>query len=232
MTEVLIYIALGTVLIIQLWALFRKETLSRRQRTVKVILNVLLWLVLLLFVIQPKWKSSESHKSVLVYSAQSKKETIDKIQDSLNIKKAVSYEDFKQKWADFTDREIHFLGQEAEPELLSHLAGKSIYWIPDVSGLQKISWEGILRRGELQTVSGKVNVDESSVLKIQYANQTLDSLTLVKGFNAFDLRFPVSIEGRNEVSLVLDNREIQKIHFFCNALARTLGFNASGQSGF
>jgi hypothetical protein len=214
MTEVLIYIALGIVLIIQLWALFRKKTLSRKQLTVKVILNTLLWLVLLLFVIQPKWKSSENHKSVLVYSAQSKREKINKIQDNLNIKKAVSYEDFKQKWADFTDREVHFLGQDAELELLSHLAGKSVHWIPEVNGLQKISWEGILRRGELQTVSGKVNVENSSVIKIQYADQILDSLKLEKGFNAFDLRFPVSIEGRNEVSLVLDNKEIQKIHFF------------------
>ncbi len=217
MIEAIKWGTLGALLLVQLWALFRKKTLSRKQLTVKLVLNVLLWLVLLLFVVQPEWKSSESHKSVLVYSSATKKDKLKALQDSLKISKVVSYNEFKQKWSDFSDREIYLLGQDAEPEVLSNLAGKSVYWIPDLKELKEVNWEAVLRRSELQTVSGKIAVEEPSVLRIQYAGQTLDSVKLEKGFNAFDLKFPVFSEGRNEVSLVLEGMELQKIHFFATA---------------
>lgn len=214
MIEVLKWVTLGVLLLIQLWGLFRKKTLSRKQLTVKLNLNILLWLSLLLFIIQPKCQSSENHKSVLVYSATSKTERIKEIQDSLKIKRAIDYTDFKQKWSDFAYREIYFLGQDAEPELLSNLSGKAVHWIPDLGEIKELNWEGIVRRGSLQTVSGKIEVEKPSVLKIKYTDQTLDSLKLEKGFTAFDLKFPVFSEGRNEVGLFLGETELQKIRFF------------------
>jgi hypothetical protein len=217
MIETLIWLSLIAVLIIQLWGLFRKKTLSKKQLTVKLLLNVLLWVVLLLLVIQPKWKNKENANAILVYSSSSKKEDIAKIQDSLKIGRSISYGQFKQKWTNFIDRKIHFLGQDAEPELLSNLVGQAVSWTPELKGIQKIHWDGVLRRGELQTVAGKIITEEPSTLKIQYAQQTLDSVRLQKGFNAFELKFPVVVEGRNEVSLVLGQTEIQKIHFYAKA---------------
>lgn len=214
MIEVLKWVILGALLLIQLWGLFRKKTLSRKQLTVKLSLNVLLWLALLLFMIQTKWQSSENHASVLVYSDSSKTKRIKEIQDSLKIKRAINYKDFKQKWSDFANREIYLLGQDAEPELLSNLSEKSVSWIPDLGEIKELNWEGIIRRGSLQIVSGKIEVENPATLKIKYADQTLDSLKLDEGFTSFDLKFPVFSEGRNEVGLFLGETELQKIRFF------------------
>ena len=66
--------------------------------------------------------------------------------------------------------------------MLSNLSGKAIHWIPELGEIKELNWEGIVRRGSLQTVSGKIEVGKPSVLKIKYADQTLDSLKLEKGF--------------------------------------------------
>ncbi|MCD8539974.1 MAG: hypothetical protein LRY55_09550, partial [Leadbetterella sp.] len=71
-----------------------------------------------------------------------------------------------------------------------------------------------LRKGERQTVSGKISLSRAGKIKLVYGGKTLDSLRLEKGFNAFQLSFPVFGEGRNVISLQTDKGPLQDIGFY------------------
>ena len=80
--------------------------------------------------------------------------------------------------------------------------------------LQNITWKGIVRKGDLQEITGKIELSEAKMLKIKYADQILDSVSLQKGLNNFRLNFPIFSVGRTEMKLFLGDESLQKIAFF------------------
>ncbi len=217
----LIYAALVLLLVIQIWSILRVKSLPQYRLRVRLGLNVLLWVVLLLFIIQPQWKFSSNTNRVLLISENVTTNVIQKAQDSLKITESFTVKDFNKRKSEdpsFVSRLgiIYLLGQDFSPLILSELSSKELHWLPSFKPdkLQDIRWKAMVRRGEFQEITGKIEVVEPKMLKIKYGNQTLDSVSLSKGFQSFQLRFPAFAVGRTETSLELGNQLIQKVHFY------------------
>jgi hypothetical protein len=86
------------------------------------------------------------------------------------------------------------------------------YFLPD--RLQDISWKGVLRKGEMQTIVGVVESSVKQLLKVSIGSQTLDSVLLNKGLNTFKLNFPAFAQGRTSVELRLGKATIDTLRFF------------------
>lgn len=196
--------------------ILRSKSLSSGQRNVKVILNTLLFLLAILFLFQPGWPEQRDGEPLLVHDTGIPAEVIDSVQTARKIKRLVSYKEFRKKFREYPDHRLLFFGQQAEPQLLSNLAGKEVQWIPYFAqdALQELEWQGVLRKGEKQTVTGKISLSRPGKIKLVYGGKTLDGLQLEKGFNAFRLSFPVFAEGRNTVSLQIEDQPLQDITFY------------------
>lgn len=206
-------LAMGVALILKL---VRMKSLSARQRNVKILLNTLLFLLAVLFLLQPVWPVQQGDGTLLVRDAGIPAEVTDSVQAARGIKRVISYKEFKKKFAQYGSYKLFFLGQEAEPQLLSRLTGSEVEWIPYFrpGTLQEIHWQGMVQQGERQTVTGKISLTDPAKIRLVYGEKTLDSLSLQKGFNAFQLSFPVFAEGRNSVSLQLEKQPLQDIPFY------------------
>ncbi|MCD8538887.1 MAG: hypothetical protein LRY55_03325, partial [Leadbetterella sp.] len=124
--------------------LWRAESLSMRQRSVKGILNAA-WLILaILFLFQPFLPWHRSREALLVHDSGIPADVTDSVQAARKIKHRVSYREFKKKFREYADHRLFFLGREAEPQILSRLAGKKVQWIPWFApdALQDLAWEG------------------------------------------------------------------------------------------
>lgn len=196
--------------------LLRTESLSPARRNVKAGLNTLLFLLAGLFLFQPALPQHKREETLLVYDSSVPRQVTDSVKTAAKISQVISYKTFRKKFREYPHHRFFFLGQEAEPQLLSHLAGKEVEWIPYFvpETLQDIRWEGILKKGERQTVSGKISLSRPGILKLAYGEKILDSLSLEKGFNAFRMSFPVFSEGRTVLSLYLGGHPLRDIAFF------------------
>lgn len=221
MIDYVIYTALVALLVLQIYALLRSKSLPKYRLWVRLGLNTLLWLVLLLYVIQPQWTWRRDTKRVLLISENIPAPTIQKVKDSLQITESFSVNDFKNKVAEdpaFISQlgAIYLFGQDFSPELLSHLSEKPPHWLPifQPNELKEIHWKAMLRKGEFQEVTGKLELAEPNFLKLKFANRVLDSIMLPKGLQTFHLRFPAFAIGRTETTLELGNQTLQKIAFY------------------
>lgn len=211
--------ALGLLLLIWGFALVqlrRGKSLSAAQRKVKITLNTLLFLLVALFLFQPALPGRKKGEALLIYDAGIPLPATDSVKTVYKIKQGVSYKEFRKKFRDYADHRFFFFGQEAEPQVLSYLAGKEVHWIPWFAPgtLQEVGWRGVLRKGERQTVSGKISLSRPGTIRLIYGSKTLDSLSLGAGFNAFQLSFPVFSEGRSRVFLQLEERPLRDIAFY------------------
>ncbi|WP_394992189.1 hypothetical protein [Emticicia sp.] len=217
----LIYLALIAILGLQIWLTSKANSISKQRKRIKLALNLFLWLAVLLFVIQPQWKSATNASRVLVISKNIPSENIKKVKDSLKITEFFYKKDFQQRIIEdpnFVEHlgNIYLLGQDFDAELLSQLSEKQMTWLPffEQNELQDIRWNGIVRKGDMQEIFGKIEVSATNTLKIKYADQVLDSVVLQKGINNFKLRFSTFSVGRTETELFLGNESLQKIAFF------------------
>ncbi|MES2520534.1 MAG: hypothetical protein V4585_20630 [Bacteroidota bacterium] len=217
----LIYLALIVILGLQIWLVLKEKLISKQRLKVRLALNLFLWLAVLLFVIQPQWKSSANTSRVLLISEKTPSEYIKKVKDSLKITESFSTKDVQQRLTedlDFVDHlgNIYLLGEDFTLEILSNLSTKQMTWLPffEKNELQDVRWKGIVRKGDMQEIAGKIDLSEENTLKIKYENQVLDSILLKKGLNNFKLRFPAFSIGRTETALILGEKPLQKIAFF------------------
>lgn len=217
----LIYLALIVILGFQIWLILKAKSISKQRLKVRLALNLLLWIVVLLFVIQPQWKSAANTSRVLLISENIPSENIKQIKDSLKITESFFTKDFQQKLIEnpnFVEHlgNIYLFGEDFNPEMLSQLSQKQMTWLPffEKNALQDIRWKGVVRKGDIQEISGKIELSEANTIKINYENQVLDSILLKKGLNHFKLRFPTFSVGRAETKLTLAEKPLQKIAFF------------------
>lgn len=186
-----------------------------------MVLNLLLCAVLSLYLLQPHWGFTTDTSRVLIADDNVPSAFVQKLKDSLNINESFSLADFnRHRFEDpnFTNQlgAVTLVGEGFSSAMLSQLSKQNLQWIPyfKADALQDIQWKALLRRGEMQTVTGKINSSKQQILKIKYANQLLDSLLLKEDFNTFSLQFPAFALGKTETQLVLDNNPLQSVHFF------------------
>jgi hypothetical protein len=212
----LLAIGLVILLAVQLAAL-RKKKASK----IKIGLNILLWLSICMLVINPSWTKSADTSKILIYSEGISNKTIQKTKDSLKIGEVFSQKEFNRRVDEnifFASKlgKIYFLGQDASPEILSKIGQHSISWIPyfKTEEVKDIHWNAIIRKGEMQEVTGKIELSEPKIMKVKFGNQVLDSLNLPKGFSSFSLNFPTFSIGRTSLILELDQNLLQTIDFY------------------
>ena len=217
----LIYVALIVILGFQIWLVLKASSITKQRKRIRLALNLFLWLGVLLFVIQPQWKSTANTSRVLLISEKIPSAYIKTVKDSLKITESFSNKDFQQKLIEnpnFVENlgNIYLLGQGFASETLSQLSHKQMTLLPfyEKDELQDIRWKGIIRKGDMQEITGKIELSEKKTLKITYENQILDSILLKKGLNNFKLRFPTFSIGRTETALILAEKPLQKISFF------------------
>jgi len=217
----LILVALAALTAVQIRALLGNNLISKKRKQIRLGLNVLMGMVILMYIIQPHWTTSADTSRVLLVSENIPLEVVKKAQDSLKITETFSLDDFERRTsetADFTAQlgKVYVLGQGARPQMLSRLSQHEIQWIPWFKNneLTSIQWKALLRKGELQEVTGAIALDAPKVLKINYANQVLDSVSLGKGNQTFRLTFPSFAIGRTGTTLLLDNQPIQQVAFY------------------
>ncbi len=207
----LIVLALALVLAVQVWGLSRKTTISANRKRLRIALNGLLWLLLLAFVLQPVWEKPVTARQALVVGAGVPAAVANRVRDSLGVEERFTAQNFKGEFEAVT-----LLGQDFPTPFLSRLSGTALRWVPyhAPDQVEEIQWKGILRQGELQRVSGRLFSSEKTVLKLRYANRTLDSLNLREGLTNFELTFPTFSRGRTAMELVLGEKLLDTLRFF------------------
>ncbi|MEA5138660.1 hypothetical protein [Arcicella rigui] len=217
----LITLALFVLLGIQLTILFRNKPELSLRFWIKLSLNLLLWLTVTLLFINPDIEKSMDSNKVLLVSENIPKEEIKLIKDSLKISETFNQKAFNRLLIEKPEiveqlGNVYLLGQDAQPEILSKISSKNIYWIPffPKETLQDLHWKAILYKDEIQEVSGKIYVEKPQIIRLKWANKVLDSLSLSKGFSYFRLKTPTFSVGKTDLSLDLADKTLAKIHFF------------------
>ncbi|MCF0052879.1 hypothetical protein LXM25_22600 [Dyadobacter sp. LJ53] len=215
---VILALAFG-LLPLLLWLTFlrNKVDVSAPRRWIGVGLNVLLWLAVMAFIIQPYLITEAKSVTGFLIGKDVPAGRANALKDSIaNAKKVVSA-DFKN-----TDFDTLILaGQDFQPEMLMEISVAQttpvqVQWIPYFADnqLQSLHWKGVVRKGEMQVIRGNVTSSKEQVLRITYGNQTLDSTVLKPGQNQFRTQFPVFSEGRTAVELVMDDHVQDTLRFF------------------
>jgi hypothetical protein len=216
-------IGLVALLLVQMYLIWKQKTISKSRQLLRYCLNLLLFGLVALWVLQPSWSKPAKSQDLILKSDEVDSEFIQKIADSLVIKNMLTVSDFERKIKlkpDFIAslNRIYLVGQSFKPELLSRIVAKNLVWQPYFKPnlAQNLQWQGILRKGETQTVSGKIEVDSPQNLVLKLGEKTLDSVYLNKEATAFKLSFPVFSLGKTAIDLVLDKKTIETIHFFAD----------------
>ncbi len=215
----LLSVGLIALLFIQFFTLSKQK--SNKRFKIKIVLNLVLWLLICLFIINPKWEKSTDSNRVLVYADDVPVSKAKQLKDSLKIQESFSQKAFDKSLIEnpnFANQigKVYLVGQEAKPEILSKIAGHPIEWIPNFkeNELQELHWSAILRKGDMQEISGKINLEENTVLSIKWGEQAIDSVKLAKGFNHFSLKFPVFTLGASSFDIFLGDKRLRNIEFF------------------
>jgi hypothetical protein len=217
---ILFLVLLGSI---QLWLLLRSSgpEISKQKTGIKFVLNLLLWLIVAGFVLQPVFRSSVISREIMVAGKDVPSKELRRIQDSLHIPEVFTESSLKGKSFDT----LTLLGQDFSPSFLADLSQQInssviINRIPYISDnqIQSVSWNGVIRKGQIQRISGTANSTDSQWIKVKFGNHTLDSAKLEKSRDFFDLSFPVFTERRTKVDLYLGDKHYATIPFFARPL--------------
>jgi hypothetical protein len=210
----LIILLMAALLMMQLWLLFRKDGEGKWLRAV---LNVLLWLAVLAFIIQPYILKKTSSHTGLLFGKDVPSAFREKLKDSLKRAEIITTDKLKDNRFDT----LLLVGQDFGSVLFSTLEQierkpSAVRWIshPAPDRAENMTWNGIVRKGEQQIVRGSIISSKKEILKLRYGNQTLDSLALRQGVNTFKMSFPVFTQGRTAVELAIGQSTLDTLRFF------------------
>ncbi|WP_031530033.1 hypothetical protein [Dyadobacter crusticola] len=190
-----------------------------RKIGVKILLNVILWLSVVAFVLQPQFTFKTSLTTGIVAGDEVPAAFVRHLQDSLQKSGVISVKEVQHANVDT----LVLVGNGFPQGLYSGLKLSArqpvVRWLPYFAPdeFMHLKWKGILRKGEMQEVSGRIRSSEKQVLKVAFGGNTLDSTILIKGENGFKLRFPAFAEGRTSVTLSLGAQVPDTLRFFAQA---------------
>ncbi|WP_138989854.1 hypothetical protein [Larkinella sp. C7] len=217
----LILLLLTVLLVVQVGLVVRNDTLPVRRKWIRGALNGLLWSLLLAYFLQIEWEIKPDSKSVWIVDSNVPASAVSQLKDSLKSREVVRVRVFKD--ASFQSRltdgmidTVTLIGTGFSPDVLGQLSRQTVQWIPYVQPdqVQLLRWKAILRKGEIQSVSGRLQSSQERVLKLRYGNQTLDSLSVKTGTTDFNFHFPAFSQGRTELTLVLDQKPLDTLRYF------------------
>jgi hypothetical protein len=201
---------ISVILCFQLfWIL--KTALSSSRKAIKIALNFLFGLLLIFFVFQPIWSSKRPEEGVLVHSSVLTKDEIGFWKDSLKIKRTSEISKFHGD-----GNPVYLLGSDfSEPELLK-IGDKDIRWIVknEHGSITFLNWKGILRKGEMQVVKGRIESGDSLKLSLAQQGELLTETIIEPNSGIFEFEFPAQVVGRNELDLMMKDNLIGRVNFF------------------
>ncbi len=211
MLIIAIYIALALLLILQIGLLVRAKALSPGRRVTRLGMNALLFMLIVAYVGQPIWTIDRPAKHVLLVGDEVPGALARQMQDSLGLSKRFTASNFKPRYDSVT-----LLGQDFTRETLTRLSRAAVNWIPYTlpDQARELRWKAVVRQGEGQQITGRINSTLKQVLAVRYGNRTLDSTWLTKGENTFTLQFPAFVQGRTRAELTLGETVLDTLHFF------------------
>ena len=196
----LITLMLLIVLVGQLVLIIRNPLLATGRKWLRAGLNLLLWLVLAGYFLQPRWQIQRPSSHALLVGDDVPTAIARQVKDSLHIQASFTSRNLNESYDSVT-----LVGQRFPIETLTQLSNSAVRWVPynQPDQLQAIRWKSIVRQGELQRVTGRIQSSKKQVVRLRFGNQTLDSLMLNEGDNTFMLQFPAFARGRSQNELVL-----------------------------
>ena len=196
--------------------LWKNKTLPPRRKWLRGGLNGLLWLVLLGYLLQPTWTVATASRRALLVGGEVPAAVARSWQDSLGIEEQFGAQAFLKKKLAAQFDSVVLLGQDFSPEFLAQISSAALDWQPyfPENQIQNLDWQGILRQGEMQRVSGVAESAQKQWLKIKYAGETLDSTQVSEGQSTFRLAFPAFAEGRTATELFLGENFVDTLRFF------------------
>jgi hypothetical protein len=221
--DLLLFALTATLLPLQLWLLFRQKlTISGSRFWIRTGLNVLLWLAVMAFVVQP-YVIRESKTSVSFIAGKDLPRSVaNSLVDSLSRLGKVVADDLEENTFDT----LILAGQDFDAALFPKILQSPqppglIKWIPyfqqDLP--YDLQWKGLVRNGEMQVLHGRIESTKKQFIKLKYGGQTLDSVSLNVGNNYFRLQFPGFTLGRTSIELALDETVIDTLHYFSRSTA-------------
>ncbi|TDE18149.1 hypothetical protein [Dyadobacter psychrotolerans] len=217
----LIFVLAVAVLPMQLWLLvFRNSSGFTGRQALKLGLNVVLWVAVMGFILQPYLKRESSSATGIIFGKNVSSEFAKSLTDSLKSAEILDFSSLQDLESLASLDTVILAGADFHPSVFStllqsehHPAIKYISYVkPDQ--LQELTWKAILRKGEMQKVKGHIKSSVAQVLKLSYGSQTLDSVKLNKETKSFTLNFPVFTEGRSSVDLSLNGKIIDTLRFY------------------
>jgi len=206
-----IALALLILLVGQLWLIHRNQSLSSSRKWIKTGLNVTLWLMVVAYFGQFHWLTQRPSSHALLIGDEVPSAVARQVKDSLHIQDSFTSRNLTDEYDSVT-----LVGQRFPVEILTKLSHSSINWVPYTAPdqLESLHWKGIVRQGEIQRITGRVNASEKQLLRLRFGNRTLDSILVHAGDNAFSLQFPAFVRGRSQAELILGSTTLDTIRFF------------------
>jgi len=216
--NLLLFALTVALLPLQLWLLFRqKSNVSDQRFWIKTGLNVLLWLAVMAFVVQPYLVREAKTTVSFIAGKDLPRAVANSLLDSLSKSGNVVSNDLKESTFDT----LILAGQDFDSALFPRILQSQqppslIKWIPY---FQKdlpydLQWKGLVRNGEMQVLHGRIESTKKHFIKLKYGGQTLDSVSLNVGSNHFKLQFPSFTLGRTIVELVRNEAIADTLHYF------------------
>ena len=212
----LLLILLGVPPIIAAGILWKNQMLPPRRKWLRGGLNLILWLVLLGYFLQPTWTATTDLGRALLVGNEVPNAVARDYQSRLGLEERFGAEEFLKKRLVENFDSVTLLGQDFPIDLLAQIGPNGVDWLPyfQENQIQNLTWQGIVRQGEMQRIAGLVEVSEMQWVKIKYAGATLDSAEISEEQNSFALSFPAFTEGRTATELFLGENCVDTLRFF------------------
>ncbi|GAB3015721.1 hypothetical protein [Spirosoma pulveris] len=206
-----IVLSLVILLIGQIWLISRNQSLSSGRKGLRAGLNILLWLVVVGYFLQVQWQRDRPASHALLVGDEVPSAVARQIRDSLHIRDSFTSRNLKDDYDSLT-----LIGQRFSAATLTQLSQSALQWIPyaEPNTVQSLHWKGVVRQGEIQNVTGRIQSAEKGLLRLKFGGRTLDSAALHEGENTFTLQFPAFSRGRTQTELVLGQTTLDTIRFF------------------
>ncbi len=210
----LIALVLVALLIVQVWLVVRNKSLTSNRRWLRLSLNPLLWLVVVAYALKHNWQKTRPETHALLIGDDVPGTFAGRVKDSLRSQDAFTARTFTDDYDSVT-----LVGQDFPTETLTRLSRTTVRWVPydQPDRLQTVHWKGIVRQGEMQRITGRISSSKPQRLAVRYGRQTLDSVALREGDDAFTLQFSAFARGRTQTELVLNNTTLDTLRFFTRA---------------
>lgn len=210
--NVMLLLAALALLVLQCTLLFTRHS---RRLGIRLGLNALLWVSVVIWILDPYFKSGSHSKTGLLVAGNVPSDVAGRIRDSLAAE-VIPADEIASRPVDTLVIVGQEFGETAFASIRQWKNTPDLRWKPyfALNEFRDLHWKGILRKGEMQRIEGSIRASGTKTLQIRYAGQTLDSVRLNAGENDFRLTFPAFSEGRTTTTLDLDGKTIDTLRFF------------------